>query len=56
MVKVREFRGKIYVDIREYYEADGEMKPGKKGISLTAQQYQKLKSLIPEIDEGLKKF
>lgn len=30
-IKVREYRGKVYVDIREYYEADGNLKPGKKG-------------------------
>ncbi|CAH8451311.1 unnamed protein product [Schistosoma bovis] len=30
---VREFRGKAFVDIREYYEdkSSGELKPGKKG-------------------------
>ena len=28
---VKKFKGKIYVDIREYYESGGEMKPGKKG-------------------------
>lgn len=31
-VKVREFRGKLFVDIREFYEKNGEMLPGKKGI------------------------
>jgi hypothetical protein len=31
-VKVRDFRGKVYVDIREYYESDGDLKPGKKGV------------------------
>nr|CAH8827533.1 unnamed protein product [Trichobilharzia regenti] len=30
---VRDFRGKVFVDIREYYEdkSSGELKPGKKG-------------------------
>lgn len=29
--KVRSFRGKLMIDIREFYEDNGEMKPGKKG-------------------------
>lgn len=31
-VSVRDFKGKILIDIREYWmNPDGEMKPGKKG-------------------------
>ena len=33
-VNVREFRGKVLIDIREYYTDDaGELKPGKRGKS-----------------------
>lgn len=54
---MREFRGKVYVDIREFYtDSNGDLKPGKKGISLTAPQYQKLKGLLSEIDDALKNF
>ncbi|VVC45189.1 Hypothetical protein CINCED_3A024342 [Cinara cedri] len=31
-VKVREFKGKLFVDIREFYEKNGELCPGKKGM------------------------
>lgn len=56
-VTVREFKGKVYVDIREFYlDNNGDLKPGKKGISLSAPQYQKLKGLIGDIDDALKKF
>ena len=30
-VTVREFRGKLYVDIREFYEKNNDILPGKKG-------------------------
>jgi len=54
-VKVREFKGQTYIDIREYYvdKETMETRPGKKGISLNCQQYQKLKSVIDEIDHAL---
>ncbi|XP_026478601.1 RNA polymerase II transcriptional coactivator-like [Ctenocephalides felis] len=56
-VTIREFKGKVMVDIREHYlDASGEMKPGKKGISLSATQFNKLADLIPEIKEKLKKY
>lgn len=53
MVKVREFKGKQYVDIREYYEKNGELLPGKKGISLPTALWHKLISLNEEITKSL---
>uniref|UniRef100_A0A3P8TEU3 Activated RNA polymerase II transcriptional coactivator p15 n=1 Tax=Amphiprion percula TaxID=161767 RepID=A0A3P8TEU3_AMPPE len=39
-VSVRDFKGKVLIDIREYWmNQDGEMKPGKKGISLSPEQW-----------------
>ena len=54
-VTVRKFRSSILIDIREYYEdkESNEERPGKKGISLTKEQYEKLKELIPEIDTAV---
>ncbi|CAF3580481.1 unnamed protein product [Rotaria socialis] len=54
-VSVSEFKGKPYINIREYYEDKGVEKPGKKGISLTADQWDKLKSSMNQVDKDLKK-
>lgn len=78
---MQEFRGKLLVSIREYYDDDaGERRPGKKGrisshkdclpwatnrkkinnnfiwfagISLSVEQWEKLKEAIPKIDQQL---
>ena len=52
---MREFKGKTYIDIREYYtdKSTMEMKPGKKGISLNVEQYSKLKTLLDDVDSKL---
>ncbi|WKY05153.1 hypothetical protein Q1695_005851 [Nippostrongylus brasiliensis] len=54
-VTVRSFRGKSLVDIREYYldKASGQMRPGKKGISMSKEQYQNFKAVMSEIDAKL---
>jgi hypothetical protein len=49
-VTVREFKGKILVDIREFYGKDEEEKPGKKGICLNQEQWACLKKSINTID------
>ena len=51
---VRTFKGKVYIDIREYYEKDGEMLPGKKGISLTREQWAIIRDNVDAIDTRAK--
>lgn len=56
-VSVRDFKGKVLIDIREYWmNQDGEMKPGKKGISLNPEQWNQLKDQISEIDDAIKRI
>ncbi len=33
-LKVRTYNGRLQADFREYYEKDGQLLPGKKGIAL----------------------
>ena len=47
-VTLSKFKGKARVDIREFYAGDkGELMPGKKGISLSLEEFQKFKQLMP---------
>lgn len=51
-VKIRNFKGKKYVDIREYYrDGGGDLKPGKKGICLSKEQFDLLMQVLPEVAE-----
>ena len=52
-ITVRKFKGKLLVDIREFYNDKGEMKPGKKGIALSKENWNKLKDYINVIDEAI---
>ncbi|KAK1141372.1 hypothetical protein N8T08_009163 [Aspergillus melleus] len=53
-VTISTFRGKTMVNIREYYEKDGQELPGKKGISLPLDQFASLVTLLPGIEVVLK--
>ncbi|NWX92881.1 TCP4 polymerase, partial [Nothoprocta pentlandii] len=56
-VRVSCFKGKVLVDIREFYEdKEGDTKPGRKGIALSAEQWNQLKEIVPDIDAAVKKF
>lgn len=53
LVRVRTFKGKAYVDIREYYQKDGKTLPGKKGISLNPELWRKLLEHKDDINKAL---
>ncbi|CAH0384352.1 unnamed protein product [Bemisia tabaci] len=55
-VKVREFKGKVMVDIREFYEKDGDLLPGRKGISLSAAQWKKLVGVVDEVNAAIDEY
>ena len=52
---VSDFKNKVRVDIREYYRnEDGERKPGKKGISLSMEEWKKIVSNMDMIKKMIK--
>ncbi|KAI2796892.1 Ssb-c31ap [Blomia tropicalis] len=58
---VSTFKNKVRVDIREYYVADnGKRRPGKKGISLSLDEWGKLKdnmdTIQTKIEEAQRRF
>uniref|UniRef100_A0A8D2DMC5 Activated RNA polymerase II transcriptional coactivator p15 n=1 Tax=Sciurus vulgaris TaxID=55149 RepID=A0A8D2DMC5_SCIVU len=55
-VSVRDFKGKVLIDMREYWmDPEGEMKPGK-GISLNPEQWSQLKEQISDTDDAVRKL
>jgi hypothetical protein len=45
--------GTSYVNVREYYEQDGVLKPGKKGISLSVEQWAAVVAAAGAVDAAL---
>jgi len=58
LMDVREFKGKLLVDIREFYtdRSSGEKKPGKKGICLNPVEWQNLKRAVNYVDKKIQKM
>jgi activated RNA polymerase II transcriptional coactivator p15 len=52
-VTVKKWRATVLIDIREYWGEGEDLKPGKKGISLSLEQWKALKDLIPDIDDAI---
>ncbi|KAI0360912.1 PC4-domain-containing protein [Trametes cingulata] len=53
---VRQFKGATFLDIREFYGDDNDLKPGKKGISLAKEQWETLKNNSDIIDSFFAKL
>ena len=57
MVTVTPFMGKVNVNILQFYmNGNGEMKPGKSGITLELNEFDKLVKLIPQIESSIKRY
>ncbi|XP_044470128.1 RNA polymerase II transcriptional coactivator KIWI-like [Mangifera indica] len=52
-VSVRNWQGKIWIDIREFFVKDGKKLPGKKGILLSVDQWNILRDHVEDIDRAL---
>ncbi|XP_014231528.1 activated RNA polymerase II transcriptional coactivator p15 [Trichogramma pretiosum] len=55
-VTIRTFKGKLLVDIREKYmdKNSGDLKPGKKGISLNVENWKQFYDIVEEVNEAVK--
>ncbi|GAA5966530.1 hypothetical protein JCM21900_003563 [Sporobolomyces salmonicolor] len=55
-ITARKWKNTLQVDIRETYDKGGETLPGKKGISLTVEQWDRLKKVISGVDDAVDKL
>lgn len=55
-ISLTEFKGKDLIDIRVYYQPEGEeeMRPTKKGITISPEKFSELKKGIQSLEKVLK--
>ena len=57
MVTITPFMGKLKVHIRQFYvNGNGEIKPGKSDIMLEIEEFDKLITLIPQVQDSIARF
>ena len=57
MMTVSSFMGKLKVHIQQFYvDGNGEIKPGKNGIVLGIEEFDKLVELIPQIKRTIESY
>ena len=56
-ISLTNFKGKDLIDLRVYYRTDdgGEMRPTKKGITISLEKFSELKNAILALEEVLPK-
>jgi len=54
-VRINDFRGKTYVDIRHFFQGTSDMIPSKKGISIEAGMLSDLISVLEGVEQRLAK-
>lgn len=52
-VQAQKYKGKYFVHIRQWYEKDGEMRPGK-GIAMTMEEWKEFTEKFEDIKQMIK--
>ena len=55
-VSLSKFKNTKYLDIRKYYQKEGEWKPTTKGITLSGSQIEELVSIIKENNTAVEEW
>lgn len=55
-IKVSEFQGKKFVDIRKYYQKDDDWGPTRKGIAMNPDAWKEFVANIADIDQKVQEI